>query len=202
MKLFGFPQMSAEWWQLKVGKISGTRFGQVISGRKNRLIYELMNEVLSGQCSMDEFCSDDMQFGMDNEPVALELYSEQTGNKVETIGAILNEDIEIHMASPDGISFGGKIVQEVKCTQNGDIHLERVFEGVDTKYLPQCINYFAVSPEVEEVHFISYCPCRLERPLHIIKLQRSMFEKEISKGLDGIKRAQDELTKKLEEYNF
>lgn len=202
MKIFDHPQLSEEWWQLKVGKISGTRFGQVISNRKNKLVYELMDEILSNACDLDDFVSDDMQYGIDNEPVALDLYSKQTGIKVKKIGAILSVTDSIHMASPDGLSDCNTIAQEVKCTQNGSTHIQRMFEGVDTTYLPQCINYFAVSDEIKEVHFISYCGYRPERPLHIIKLQRSMFEKEIKKGREQIKAIQQELSEKLDEYRF
>jgi hypothetical protein len=202
VKFFTAPQLSDEWWKLKVGKISGTRFGQVLSGRKNRLIYELMNEILNGQCDMSIFCNDEMQYGLDNEPEALRLYSDQINMEITKTGAILSEENIIHMASPDGISLNGKIIQEVKCTPNGEIHLERIFEGIDIKYLPQCINYFAVSPEIEEVHFISYCGYRIERPLHIIKLLRSSFTIEIEKGIEGVKRIEKELNKKLDEYKF
>lgn len=204
MNLFMHEQKSLEWWELKIGKISGTRFGQVISSKKNRLVYELMDEILSGCCKgMDEeFVTEDMQYGINNEPVALKLYEEKTGNKVELVGAILSDTFEIHMGSPDGISNGGAIVQEVKCTQHGYTHLERIFEGIDSKYLPQCINYFVLSPEVKEVHFISYCGNRTERPLYVEILKRADYQNEIAKGLKEIERVRDELKQKLEEYSF
>ena len=75
-------QRSPEWWALKKGKISGTRFGQVISGKKNRLIYDLLNERLSEFLIPNEYTSDDMQFGIDNEDEALACYSRRTGIKV------------------------------------------------------------------------------------------------------------------------
>jgi hypothetical protein len=202
LKIFEHPQMSDEWWHLKVGKISGTRFGQLISTRKNRLVYEMMDEVLSGACKMDDYISDDMQYGIDNEDVAIELYEMQTGIKIERVGAILSATHEIHMASPDGLSPDHSVVLEVKCTTNGDIHLERYFEGVDTKYIPQCANYFAVSPEIKEVHFISYCGYRPERPMFFKVLKRSDYQLQIDKGLKEIPIIQAELTEKLEQYRF
>lgn len=202
MKIFEPLQMSDEWCDLKVGKISGTRFGQVISTRKNRLVYEMLDEILTGQCDMSIFVTDEMQYGLDNEQVALDLYSKQSGIKIKKIGAILSELNSIHIASPDGLSIDNSIVQEVKCTPHGYTHLERFFEGVDSKYLPQCINYFAVCPEVKEVHFISYCGYREEKPMFWHVLKRENYLKEIESGLSKIPEIEKDLKEKLDQYSF
>lgn len=202
MKIDMCEQLSPEWWAIKVGKISGTRFGQVISNRKNRLVYELMNEILSGECEQDDFVSDDMQYGIDNQSVALSLYTKATGIKTVSVGAILSEQNDIHMASPDGLSECGEIVQEVKCNQGGSIHIQRIFEGIESNYLPQCVNYFAVSPEVKEVHFVSYCGYRTERPIHIVKLYRHDYMEMITDGICGIVKIQEKLNKLLDAYRF
>jgi hypothetical protein len=202
MNISMVEQQSDEWWKLKVGKVGGSRFGSVISGRKNRLIYELMDEILNGYQFVDDYVNEEMQYGLDNEAKALELYQDQTGIKVNRIGAIISDQSGIHLASPDGLSECKSIVQEVKCTMYGYTHLQRVFEGVDSTYLPQCINYFAVCDEVQEVHFVSYCGFRQERPLHIIKLNRADYTKEIETGRAKIQQIESELTKKLDEYRF
>ena len=164
-------QMSPEWWNLKVGKVSGTRYGQVISGRKNNLVYELINENLNGYIEPDDFVSDDMQFGIENETKALDLYETKTGYIFERGGVILSDFNPIHMASPDGVNRAFGIVAEVKCTQHGARQIKRFFEGPEPDYPPQIKNYFAVSDDVKEVHWISFCPYRQERELvvHIYK---------------------------------
>ena len=48
MSYLKIEQHSTEWWQFKVGRVSGTRFGKLISGRDNGLIYEIVNELLDG----------------------------------------------------------------------------------------------------------------------------------------------------------
>ena len=186
MKIVNIEQRSKEWFELKVGKISGTRFGQVISGRKNGLVFEMLNEILDGYIEPTEFISDDMQYGIDNEDKALELYSIKTGVKVKKVGAIVSDLFDIHMASPDGISECETIIQEVKCTMSGKTQLERYFNGVDTKYLPQCINYFAIDSKIKEVHFISYCGYRSECELVIKILKREDYQKEIELGIKTI----------------
>lgn len=202
MLLFEPEQRSHEWWQMKVGKVGGTRFSQIISTRKNRLVYDILNEMLSGEVVFDDYVSDDMQYGIDNEPVALELYTEFTGIKTLSTGAILSESNPIHIASPDGYSADKKIVQEVKCTMNGAIHLQRFFDGVESNYIPQCINYFAVAPEIEEVHFISYCGGREERPMHYKVLKRENYIKKIELGIKNLEILSKAVQSKFEEYTF
>lgn len=165
MKLLDVPQLSPEWWDFKVGKISGTRFGQVISDRDNRLIYDLVNEKLQGYIEQDEFENDDITFGKDNEPIARKLYSEISGIDFVETGCIISDFSAIHIASPDGVYIQSGDVLEIKCTQNGAIHIQRFIEGPETSHKSQIVNYFAVSDEVKRVHWVSYCPSRVERPL-------------------------------------
>lgn len=191
MRINNCQQRSQEWYNERKGKISGTRFSQVISGKKNRLIYELLNEDLNECLFPDDFINDEMQFGIDNEPIARAKYNELMGFNFKEIGLIYSDFSSIHCASPDG-KYDNKIL-EIKCTENGSIHLQRFFEGVESNYKPQIINYFAVSDDVEEVHWISYCPYRIERPLISIIFKRSDFEKEIIIGRAKIKEIESQL---------
>lgn len=172
MKYLEIEQGSQEWRDLKVKKVGGARFGQATSSRENNLVCEMVGEALDGCISQDDYISEDMQFGIDNEEPAIDLYEQKTGLKFDRGGVIMSDFSDIHMASPDGITQDRKIVVEVKCTQLNHVHLKRFVSGIDSKYLPQCINYFAVSDDVEEVHFVSYCPFRQERPIVAIILKR------------------------------
>jgi hypothetical protein len=164
MKISYCEQLSKEWFDLCVGSIGGTRFGQVISDRENRLVYDLLDEVLNGYVEPDDYVSDDMLFGTENEPIARQLYSEQTGIVFHEVGMIHSDRSAIHHASPDGLSDDGQVL-EIKCTQTGAIHIQRFDRGPESSYLPQVINYFAVSDEVQRVHWVSYCSDRPERPI-------------------------------------
>ena len=161
-------QKSPEWWQLKVGKVSGTRFGQLISTRENSLVEELVNELLDGCCEQDDYESEEMLFGTENEPIAIDLYSQMSGIEFDRGGVILSDYSSYHMASPDGIHVQNGIVVEIKCTMHGNTQIKRFFNGIDSQYKPQVINYFACSDDVKEVHLISYCPFRPERPIVVI----------------------------------
>ena len=185
MKHLKIEQKSPEWWGYKVGRVSGTRAGQLISTRENSLIDEMINEVLDGFVKPNDFVTDEMLFGIENEEKALDLYSQKIGISFERGGVILSDKFEdIHMASPDGINVERGIVAEVKCTMDGKTQIKRFRKGVDTSYLPQIINYFACSDDVKEVHWISYCPFRPERELvyYIITRNTVVESKETKKN--------------------
>ena len=180
-------QRSQEWWMLKVGKVSGTRYGQLISSRENMLIDEMANEIMDKHVEWDDFENEDMIFGNENEPIAIDKYEKVSGLKFERGGVIISETLpSLHMASPDAINLEKRIVVEVKCTMHGKTQINRYRNGIDTKYLPQVLNYFAVSPEVEEVHWISYCPFRPERELVILKFTRNTVIESKETKKDGL----------------
>jgi hypothetical protein len=162
MKYQNIIQNSPEWWALKVAKVSGTKFGQLISERKNNLFYVLANEALDGYIQQNDFESEAMQFGNENESVAIDKYELISGLSFARGGVILSDFSNIHMASPDAVNIDNGIIVEVKCTMNGYTQLERLREGVESDKWGQIINYFAVSDTVNEVHWISYCPFRPE----------------------------------------
>jgi len=202
MKILTFEQLSPEWWAAKVGSIGGKRFSQVISGKKNRLKYELINERLNGYTDQNEYTDDDIDFGVENEPIACELYSEMSGIKFNKIGMIKSDYSEIHHASADRLSECQTIVLECKCTRNGAIHLQRFFEGVESSNMPQIINYFAVSDDIKEVHSISYCPYREEKPIVVNKFKAEHYQDKIAEARKKIAEIEAEVIKKQQEFVF
>jgi hypothetical protein len=198
-----FEQGSHEWWQAKKGRIGGTRFGQVISNRKNRLVYELANEILTPVYWPDDYVNEEMQFGIDNEPVAIALYEEAIGMKFTKPGLFLPEYPEqaaIHCASPDGWNTEHGIVVEVKSTQNGAIHLQRFAEGVESSYMPQIRNYFAISDDVKQVHWLSFCPDRPEMPTWLQIFTREQFAADIPKWRAAILQTKYDVDNLLREF--
>jgi len=203
MKVKRMQQGSTEWYQIKHGRIGGTRFGQVVSGRDNMLLFDLLEERASEWMpDFDQYIDDDMQFGIDNEPVARQLYSEQSGIDFEQVGVIMSDFCNISLASPDGVNIERGIVLEVKCTQNGAIHRRRYFRGAETKHMPQIINYFVQSDDVKEVHFVSYCPYVYQRPLVPVIFTAEDFAADIKKGRVALARVERELIDMEDQFNF
>jgi hypothetical protein len=187
MRINNCEQKSAEWWAEKVGRISGTRYGQATSSRANRLISGLVAEICRGYIKEGGFVTEAMQFGIDNEPAACDLYSAQSGIEWEQVGLIYSDFSIMHIASPDRISPNRDKILEVKCTMEEDIHVERFFNGPESGYLPQIINYFACSDQIREVHWVSYCPDFETRPLVVKVFKAEQFKQEIIKGRYAIK---------------
>lgn len=206
MRFIPIQQKSTEWFELRAGKITGTRFGKVISGRENELPYTLVAETVTGEGEIEEegYVSAEMQYGLDNEEYAIDIYEAETKIKVIRGGVILSDYSEISMASPDGHNADNPkhiIVQEVKCTMKRSVQVKRFLKkSVDSTYKPQCINYFTQSDDIKEVHFISYCGFDKLRPLVVIELKREDFAADIEKGRKAIKATEIELAKNIAEY--
>jgi hypothetical protein len=73
---------------------------------------------------------------------------------------------------------------------------------VEASYMPQIKNYFAVSDEIKEVHFVSYCPYRPERPLVVIIFKAADFLEETKKARLKIAMIEAEVKTKLEQWIF
>jgi hypothetical protein len=173
MNTLDFIQLSPEWWDYKVAKVGGRRFGQVISGRKNRLKYELLDEKIKGYIEQDEYESEEMTFGKDQEPIARAEIIRTTGIEFGECGVIVSDfNPKIHMHSPDGLNHKHGIVLEIKSTSDGSIHIQRFFEGPESAHIPQIINPFVCSDDVKEVWWYSWNPFVQIRPLvkHVYNL--------------------------------
>lgn len=202
MKILMMEQRTHEWHQARCGSIGGTAFSKIISGKKNRLVYDLANEKLNGFVTPDDYVDEDMQFGIENEPIARDEYCEQTGILFREVGLIKSDYSDMHHASPDGLSPDNSIVLEIKCTQNGAIHMQRFFEGVESSHMPQIINYFAVSDEVKEVHWLSFCPFREERPIVPYVFKAEHYKDKIDEARIKIKEIESEVNDKIQKFSF
>lgn len=131
-------QGSEEWVQARIGKITGSRAGDVMARLKNgskaaayeNYLYELVCETLSGQMA-DGFVSKPMQRGIDLEATARMAYEVETGRDVELCGLIDHPRIRRFAASPDGL-VGAHGCVEIKCP-NTSTHVGFLKTGVPSK---------------------------------------------------------------------
>lgn len=127
-------QRSDEWYAAKLGKVGCSRLDDVLaegkSGgpsvtRKNYMM-ELLCERLTGNRTA-LWTNQDMQWGIDNEPLARSVYEAEIGFMVTDDGGRECPDIPGLWDSPDGlISEDGGI--EIKCP-NTATHLETLTKG-------------------------------------------------------------------------
>lgn len=133
-------QRTAEWKRQRLGYFTGSCIGKLMTGTKSdksafgdtamSYIYSVASERnLNEKVIEDETIwqmydeqvsvwSKAIQFGIDWEPEAKEMYAKVTGNKVTETGSVEHPTIDFLSASPDGIieTKDGKTgVLEIKC---------------------------------------------------------------------------------------
>lgn len=126
-------QGSAEWHELRRGKITASRVvdilpgvkGNYLAGRKNYLA-EKVCEILTGEVA-DSFTNEAMQHGTDTEPLARSAYEAKTGNLVDEVGFVLYPEYKHFGASPDGLVNQDGCI-EIKCP-NTATHIDTLLNG-------------------------------------------------------------------------
>lgn len=174
-------QRSKKWYELRKGSIGGTRSKKVVSSSNMSLLDELISERLTDVIE-DGFVSDDMQRGIDLEPMAIAEFSERTGLHVEHFGLVTNEKFDKCHLSPDGLIMKDEkpiAGVEVKCP-NSKKHIEYIRTNkVPAEYKQQILHYFAIADTIEEMNFVSFDPRVEVRPIHIVTVTREEWAKDI-----------------------
>ena len=152
-------QRSPEWYQARLGRITGTRFAAAMAGPGSRayasLIDELVSERLTGHRRSIP-TTPAMQWGIDHEPAARAWYSRQSGNHVELVGFVHHRKFAFVGVSPDGL-VGSSGVLEIKCPQV-KAYRETVTRGcVPTRYVWQVQGQLWVC-EREYADFVCFHP--------------------------------------------
>ena len=149
-------QGSPEWLAARVGKISGSKVKEIMSPRglgKTGHTYALkiLAERLIGEPEEIPI-THAMQWGIDHEDEAREIYESFTGNVVEEIGGWELGDL---WGSPDGL-VGDDGIIEIKCPQPKK-HLENLIAKTPDFYMAQLQFNMFVSGR-RWVDFITYNP--------------------------------------------
>lgn len=155
-------QRSPEWFEARLGKVTASRFGDVLAVLKsggeaaNRKNYraQIVLELLTG-ASQESYQNASMQWGTDTEPLARLAYSLQTGNHVQEVGFIEHNKLAAG-ASPDGCIDDLGLV-EIKCP-NTATHMATLKENkVPVEYMPQIQGQLWITDR-EWCDFVSYDP--------------------------------------------
>jgi len=185
MKILDLPQRSQQWFEARLGVITGSRAKNAFA--KNNLIFmdELIAERLTGVIP-EGFTSEAMRHGILYEPEAIRVYEELTGNKVDEVGFCVHDEHPFIAVSPDGlIKIDGKYqgAVEVKCPSSKK-HIEYArIDRIPAEYKRQVIHYFVVVEELQWLDFVSYDPRLAQHKMHIHKVTRDDLQKEIDEAL-------------------
>jgi len=115
MKTYDMPQRSPEWIQIRLGKLTASRFPKLFMGKTTAGYNDVINtatyERLTGEAP-ESFSNDWMERGTELESKAIQAYEFSTFEKVHSIGFVeLDENIG---CSPDGL-IGKEGMIQIKC---------------------------------------------------------------------------------------
>lgn len=186
MKKHKVEQRTAEWHQLRKGKITGTTLKGIMGTPKARktALYEVLAERLT--VGVDEASENAMERGLRLESDAVAMFELETDKKVELTGFCEDDTNPFIANSPDGL-IGKDEAIEVKC-MGGTNHIKMWLENkIPDEYEWQVVQYFVVNENLEKLYFVGYNPDIPIHPLHIIEVKRE----EIALDIENARKSQE-----------
>ena len=197
MKILDLPQRSQQWFEARLGVITGSRAKQVFAKNNLPFIDELIAERMTGTIP-ESFTSDAMKHGILFEPEAIRVYEENTKNKVEEIGFCVHDKYPFIAVSPDGlVKVDGKYqgAVEVKCPSSKK-HIEYIRIGkVPAEYKAQVLHYFVVVDDLQWLDFVTYDPRMKSHKINVHRVHRNEIQEEVDAALAAYLKFYDKLLK-------
>jgi putative phage-type endonuclease len=211
-------QRTLAWQRVRFGSITGSKVSDIMrSGRKKDEMWSetaksYLYQIAAERLFNPDFLNDDdifqdyinqtnvttraMQWGVEQEQSARELYAKISGVDVEEAGSCAHDTIPHFAASPDGIIYrdNDNKVLEIKCPALAT-HMRYVAEITDGATLkavkPEY--YWQVMAEMactgsKSADFVSYCAW-LVHPIHIVHVERN--DEDIALMEERVKLAND-----------
>ena len=156
-------QSSIEWLMERCGKVTASRFKDVIvtlkSGKpgaeREKYLWETVIERLTGK-PKEHFTNDAMAWGTEQEVFARIDYEARTGAFGTETGFIEHPTIDLCGGSPDGlVDDDGGI--EIKCPWNSAIHLATWLNGMPEEHMAQVQGLMWITGR-QWWDFVSYDP--------------------------------------------
>jgi putative phage-type endonuclease len=201
-------QGSAQWLEIRRGKITASRIADVMDFLKkggegaSRRNYrtELLAERLSGR-SEEHYVSPEMEWGSEFEPHARAAYEIANDVMVDQVGFILHPTFDYAGSSPDGL-VGTDGYVEFKCPKT-TTHLKWMMAGiVPPEHQEQCL-WNMLCADRQWADFVSYDP-RLPDGLKIsaVRMQRdderiAAIEAEVARFNDEVEAVRTQLSERI-----
>lgn len=193
-------QGSSEWLKQRLGKITGSRIGDLMtSGKKGEMFgktaLSYIYEVCAERDLLQKYMDDDylfeiyqrqvsidnkfIEFGHDNEDFAAERYQLVTECKLEECESIRHPTIPFFSASPDRIAvkYGLRKVVEIKVPlpktfmeYMAEVKDNETLKSVNPKYYYQTMAEMACTG-LDKADFVVFCPF-LKHNIHIVEITR------------------------------
>lgn len=136
MIIHNFEQRSPEWFELRRGKFTGSKFGNLLAKKTtdtyekliNRVVFEILSDT-----NVVEYVSDSMRRGTELEPDARTEYQKKTFSLVREVGSVQVNDYVL--VSPDGL-IGNDGGLEIKCLEYNNL-----IKFLTTQEIPRDYDY-------------------------------------------------------------
>lgn len=199
MKIKNVEQRTKEWFEMRLGVITGSRCKNVFKGANLPFMDELIAERLSGDI-VESPTTQAMMHGIMMEPVALDEYRMRTGADAREIGFCIHDNLDYLAISPDalvyenGTPIGGV---EIKCPSTKN-HIQYIrMNKVPAEYISQVMHYFVVIETLQWVDFVSFDP-RVPKNLFIFRIRRD--DPDVDNDIEMRKMKYIEFWNKLQKY--
>lgn len=156
-------QRSPEWFAARVGRLTGScadkmlatiKTGEAAARRDLRV--RLVLERVTGRSHESGYVNDDMQWGIDHEAEALEVYEALTGDFVTRTGFLQHTDLLVG-CSLDGHLGDFETLVSIKCPKSAT-HLKNLrANGMPPDYVPQMLHELWITG-ASGYHFLSFDP--------------------------------------------
>lgn len=199
MKIKNVEQRSREWFEMRLGVITGSRCGNVFKSSNLTFLDTLIAERLSGDI-VESPTTEAMRHGIMMEPVALDEYRMRTGLDAREIGFCIHDDHPWLAISPDALVYENETPiggVEIKCPSTRK-HISYIRSGkIPAEYKAQVMHYFIVVDSIQWVDFVSFDP-RIKKNMFIFRINRN--DPDVELDLEMRKMAYLKFWDKLKKY--
>jgi hypothetical protein len=198
MRRYDMPQLSQEWYDIRLGIPTASQFHRIITPRTMKpsasatgYMHELLAETMIRH-PVNADASAFMERGVEMEESAVEWYEFQRDVETETVGFVMRDDRQVG-CSPDRL-VGDDGVLEVK-VPSAHVHVSYLLGGTDA-YKTQIQGGLWVA-EREWTDFLSYNP---EMPQALVRVERdevfiSALAEAVGAFVERLKEAREKMRK-------
>ena len=200
-------QRTAEWYMDRAGKITGSRFSDILKGKKGaylaareRVINQMVLEHITGKPMMSDSFKQ-TEWGNECEGMAVVAYEKKKNCKIVETGFIDHPDVDLVGCSADGFIFNTKGIIEIKCPYDQLTHMANI-HGIPDKYYPQAQGNMWVTQSnfCEFISFDPRLPEKYQLITHTIKRDEDFIENLHQECLKTIDHFKDRLEAVKEQF--
>ena len=168
-------QRSWQWHNMRLGVITASQAVNVLAKRgsatREGYLARLVGEICTG-LPQDEVTAKAMQWGIENEPKARQMYEFLTMEPVSSVPFIYSHSMRCG-CSPDGILTGKPIGLEIKCPFTTKVHIETILDETIKKEYQAQMDFSLLVSGLDAWEFCSFDPRMQRKQLHTITWDRN-----------------------------